>query len=170
MRWGEAAVSDDEGLQIANRGMVTFAVMFCTFISVLDSTIVNVALWNMRGAFAVDLSTITWVASSYTIAQVIMIVMSAWWSTLLGRKRFLIISIALFSVGSMLAGTATTFNKMIICRVIQGIGGGSLVPLSQAILRESYPPKASGQGDGALWNGRCHGPGHRACSGRLSHR
>lgn len=144
LRGDEAAASGDQGLQIANRGMVTFSVMFCTFIAVLDTTIVNVAMKHMRGAFGVDLSTITWVASSYTIAQVIMIVMSAWWSTLVGRKRFLLVSIALFTAGSMLSGTATTFTEMMIYRVIQGIGGGSLVPLSQAILRESYPPKLQG--------------------------
>ncbi|MBT4429490.1 MAG: DHA2 family efflux MFS transporter permease subunit, partial [Nitrospinaceae bacterium] len=141
---GETAASSGQEFQSASRGMVTFSVMFCTFIAVLDSTIVNVAMKHMRGAFGVDLSTITWVASSYSIAQVIMIVMSAWWSTLLGRKRFLLISIAVFTVGSMMSGTATTFNEMMIYRVIQGIGGGSLVPLSQAILRESYPPKLQG--------------------------
>ena len=133
-----------QGLPVGRRRMVTFAVMFAAFISVLDTTIVNVALKHMRGTFGVDLSTITWVASSYTIAQVIMVIMSAWWSTLLGRKRFLLISVVFFTLGSILAGTATTFNEMIVYRILQGAGGGSLVPLSQAILRESYPPRLHG--------------------------
>ena len=125
--------------------MVTFAVSFGSFIAVLDTTVVNVSMRHMRGAFGVDLSTITWVASSYTIAQVIMIVMAAWWSTLLGRKRFYLISFGVFTLGSILAGTSTTFTEMLIYRCIQGAGGGALIPISQAILRESYPPKLQGK-------------------------
>ncbi|MFC1491548.1 DHA2 family efflux MFS transporter permease subunit [Nitrospinota bacterium] len=140
---GDADLSD-QPLSVANRRMVTLAVMFGTFISLMDMTVVNVAMKHMRGTFGVDLSTITWVGSSYSIAQIIMIIMSAWWSALLGRKRFYLFSVGLFTVGSILAGTATTFNEMIIYRLIQGVGGGSLIPISQAILRESYPPRLHG--------------------------
>lgn len=126
------------------RRMVTLAVMFGTFISVMDANIVNMAMPHMRGAFGVDLSAVTWVATIYTIAQVIMIIMAAWWSKLMGRKRYYIWSVILFTIGSILAGTSTTFTEMLIYRVIQGFGGGGLIPISQAILRESYPPKQHG--------------------------
>ena len=106
----------EEFLPVANRGMVTIAVMFGTFISVMDANIVNIAMPHMRGAFGIDLSSITWVASIYTIAQVIMIIMAAWWSTLLGRKRYYIWSVVIFTLGSILAGTATTFTEMLIYR------------------------------------------------------
>ncbi len=139
-----ATGAEEEFVPVKNRGMVTLAVMFGTFISVMDANIVNIAMPHMRGAFGVDLSTITWVASIYTIAQVIMITMAAWWSTLLGRKRYYIWSVVIFTLGSIMAGTATTFTEMLIYRVIQGFGGGGLLPISQAILRESYPPKQHG--------------------------
>ncbi|MEE9239697.1 MAG: DHA2 family efflux MFS transporter permease subunit, partial [bacterium] len=77
-------------------------------------------------------------------AQVIMIIMAAWWSKLLGRKRYYLWSVVIFTIGSILAGTSTTFTEMLIYRVIQGFGGGGLIPISQAILRESYPPKQHG--------------------------
>lgn len=133
--------AEENSFPVANRTMVTIAVMFGTFISVMDANIVNMAMPHMRGAFGVDLSAITWVATIYTISQVIMIIMAAWWSTLLGRKRYYLWSVVIFTIGSILAGTATTFTEMLIYRVIQGFGGGGLIPISQAILRESYPPK-----------------------------
>ncbi len=142
MRGGEAAA--EHGLPVGKRRMVTFAVMFAAFISVLDSTIVNVALRNMRGAFGVDLSMITWVASSYTIAQVIMIVMSAWWSTLLGRKRFLLISHRCFHPRLRVGRHGDHLQRNDHLPNSPGSGGGSLVPISQAILRESYPPRLHG--------------------------
>ncbi len=139
-----AVGAGEESFLVAHRGMVTLAVMFGTFISVMDANIVNMAMPHMRGTFGVDLSMVTWVATIYTIAQVIMIIMAAWWSKLLGRKRYYLWSVVIFTVGSILAGTSTTFTEMLIYRVIQGFGGGGLIPISQAILRESYPPKQHG--------------------------
>ena len=128
----------------ANKWLVALAVVFGTFIAVMDVSVVNVALPHMQGSFGQDLSAITWVATSYSIAEIIMATMAGWWSTLLGRKRLFLASFALFTVGSVLAGTAQTFTQMIIYRVIQGIGGGSLIPLSQAIIRETFPPEEQG--------------------------
>ncbi|MBI3127540.1 MAG: DHA2 family efflux MFS transporter permease subunit [Candidatus Tectomicrobia bacterium] len=128
----------------ASRSMITLAVLFGQFISVMDVSVVNVALPHMQGAFGADISSITWVATSYSIAQLIMICMTSWWSTLLGRKRFYLLSYVLFSLGSILAGTSTSFGEMIFYRAIQGLGGGPLIPISQAILRESYPPRLQG--------------------------
>src|SRR6266571_4814466 len=124
--------------------LVTFAVMSGSFLAVMDVSVVNVSLPHMMGNFGQTLSAITWVATSYSIAEMLMTTMAGWWSALLGRKRLYLASFVLFTIGSILAGTAQTFTQMLCYRVIQGLGGGSLVPLSQAILRETYPPEEQG--------------------------
>ncbi len=118
--------------------------MLGTFLSVMDVTVVNVAMPHMMGAFGVNLLSITWVSTAYTIAEIIMVTMSAWFASLLGRKRLFLASMALFISGSVIAGTSRTFNQMLFNRVVQGIGGGSLIPVSQAILRETFPPAEQG--------------------------
>jgi DHA2 family multidrug resistance protein len=110
----------------------------------MDATVVNVAMPHMMGSFGQDLLTITWVSTSYSIAEIIMITMSAWCTTLLGRKRLFLASMVLFTIGSVLAGTSKTMTQMIFYRVVQGIGGGSLMPCSQAIARETFPPAEQG--------------------------
>jgi DHA2 family multidrug resistance protein len=124
--------------------LITFAVMSGTFLAVMDVSVVNVSMPHMMGSFAQTLSAITWVATSYSIAEMIMITMAGWWSALVGRKRLYLASFVLFTLGSALAGTSQTFSQMLVYRVIQGIGGGSLIPISQAILRETYPPEEQG--------------------------
>jgi DHA2 family multidrug resistance protein len=118
--------------------------MLGTFVAVMDISVVNVALPHMMGTFGQNLSSITWVATCYSIAEIILVGMTSWWSALLGRKRLYLVSFAIFTVGSVLAGTASTFPEMLVFRVIQGIGGGSLIPVSQAILRESFPDEEQG--------------------------
>ena len=127
-----------------NKWLVCAAVMVGAFMSVMDVSIVNVALPHMMGSFGQNLSAITWIATAYSIAAVIMVTMAGWWTALLGRKKLYLISFAIFTIGSILAGTAHTFPQMILFRVLQGIGGGSLIPLSQAILRETFPKKEQG--------------------------
>jgi DHA2 family multidrug resistance protein len=129
------------GQVAARRWLITCAVMLGTFLAVMDVTVVNVALPHMMGNFGQSLSAITWVVTSYSIAEMIMITMAGWWSALLGRKRLYLASFALFTLGSILAGTAQSFTEMLIYRTIQGFGGGSLIPISQAILRETFPPR-----------------------------
>src|SRR2546425_1962874 len=124
--------------------LLTFAVMSGTFLAVMDVSVVNVSMPHMMGNFGQTLSAITWVATSYSIAEMLMITMAGWWSALIGRKRLYLASFALFTLGSVLAGTAQTFTQMLIYRIMQGIGGGSLMPISQAIMRESYPPEEQG--------------------------
>ena len=128
----------------AGKWLVAASVMIGTFLSVMDATVVNVAMPHMMGSFGQDLLTITWVSTAYSIAEIIMITMSAWMTTLLGRKRLFLASMVLFTVGSVLAGTSKTLTQMIFYRVVQGIGGGSLMPCSQAIARETFPPSEQG--------------------------
>jgi MFS transporter, DHA2 family, multidrug resistance protein len=128
----------------ASKWLIAASVMLGTFMSVMDVTVVNVAMPHMMGSFGADLLTITWVSTAYSIAEIILITMSSWWSTLLGRKRFFMISMVLFLIGSFLAGASQTLGQMILARILQGIGGGGLIPCAQAIARETFPPAEQG--------------------------
>ena len=133
-----------ESMSPGERWVIAVTVMFGAFIAVMDTSVVNVSMPHMMGSFGADLSSITWVATSYSIAEIIMVTMSGWWSALVGRKTLYLASFALFTIGSILCGTATTFQQMIFYRVLQGIGGGALIPVSQAILRETFPQEQQG--------------------------
>lgn len=139
-----ARTLDDVVATGARKWLIAASVMLGTFMSVMDVTVVNVAMPHMMGTFGSDLLTITWVSTAYSIAEIIMVTMSSWWSTLLGRKRFFMLSMVLFLVGSFMAGASRTLTQMIVSRVLQGIGGGGLIPCSQAIARETFPPAEQG--------------------------
>jgi len=128
----------------AGKWLVGLSVLTGTFLSVMDVTVVNVAMPHLMVAFHQSLLSITWVSTAYSIAEIIMITMTAFWSTLLGRKRLFLVSMAIFIVGSALAGTAHTFSQILCYRVLQGFGGGALIPASQAITRERFPPSEQG--------------------------
>jgi MFS transporter, DHA2 family, multidrug resistance protein len=128
----------------AGKWLVAASVLSGTFLSVMDVSVVNIAMPHMMGSFGQDLLTITWVSTAYSIAEIIMITMTAFWSTLLGRKRLYLLSMTVFTLGSVLAGTSQTFGQMLVYRVIQGAGGGTLIPASQAITREKFPPAEQG--------------------------
>ena len=128
----------------AGKWTVALTVLFGVFMAVMDVTVVNVALPHMMGAFGVNQTTITWVATGYAIAQLIMLSMAGWLSTLLGRKRLYLLSFLVFTIGSMLAGTSQTFGQMILWRTLQGLGGGALIPVSLAIMIESFPQEQRG--------------------------
>jgi len=128
----------------ANKWLIAITVSFGAFMAVMDISVVNVALPHMMGSFGQDISSITWVATGYSIAEIILVTMTGWLSTLIGRKRFFLWSFGIFTFGSILCGTAQTFPQMLVYRVIQGVGGGALIPISQAILRESFPPEEQG--------------------------
>jgi MFS transporter, DHA2 family, multidrug resistance protein len=137
---GEAPKSKYE----AGKWLVGLSVLTGTFLSVMDVTVVNVAMPHMMAAFHQSLLSITWVSTAYSIAEIIMITMTAFWSTLLGRKRLFLASMTVFIVGSALAGTSHTFGQMLAYRVMQGFGGGALIPAAQAITREKFPPAEQG--------------------------
>ena len=121
--------------------LIASSVMFGTILVVMDMNMnmVSVALPQMMGTFGKTQSAITWVATSYIIAELVLVTMAGWLSTVLGRKRLYLLSFLLFILASALAGTAHTFAQMLAYRTLQGIGGGSLVPLTGAILRETFP-------------------------------
>ena len=124
--------------------MITLSVMIPTLIEVLDTSVANVALDHIRGSLSAGRDEATWVLTSYMVANAVVIPMSGWLSRLMGRKRYLLVSIAVFTASSLLCGMATSLSALVGFRILQGIGGGGLQPLSQAILLENYPREKRG--------------------------
>ncbi|MGD0771948.1 MAG: DHA2 family efflux MFS transporter permease subunit [Candidatus Solibacter sp.] len=119
-------------------------VMLATFMEVLDTSVANVALPHIAGSLSATPEEATWVLTSYLVANAIILPMGAWFSMLLGRKRFYMICVGVFTVSSFLCGLAPTLGLLILFRVLQGLGGGALQPVSQAILVESFPREKQG--------------------------
>ena len=127
-----------------NPWLVTISVMIATFIFVLDSTIASVALPHMAGSFAASNDEAMWILTSYMIASGIILPSVDWFSKIFGRKVFFINCIIIFTIASVMCGLAKNLETMILARVIQGIGGGALLPVSQAIMLESFPKEKRG--------------------------
>ena len=125
---------------IANRWPITGALMLATLMNTLDSTIANVALPHIQGSLSASQDQIFWVLTSYIIATAIMTPLSGWLSLRFGRKPMFLYSIAAFTVASMLCGVATNLPEIVIFRLIQGIAGASLMPLSQTVMLDIFPP------------------------------
>lgn len=119
--------------------LTTIAVMSAAFMFILDGTIANVALPQMAGSFSSSNDEATWILTSYLIASGIVVPSVGWFSKFFGRKRFFIVCILIFTAASLLCGMATSLDMMILARILQGIGGGALLPVSQAILLEAFP-------------------------------
>jgi len=124
--------------------MVTATVMLGVIMAIIDTSIVNVALPNMAGNLGAATDEISWVATGYILANVVIMPLNGWLTSLLGRKRFYAASLVIFTISSFLCGTAHDVTTLVIWRVIQGLGGGALQPTAQAILFESYPPEKRG--------------------------
>jgi MFS transporter, DHA2 family, multidrug resistance protein len=133
-----------------SRFFVVLAVMAATVIQVLDTTIVNVALPHMAGELGASLDQISWVLTSYIVASSIVMPMTGYLTDRLGRRKYLLISIAGFVVASALCGIATSLTEIVLFRLLQGVFGASLVPLSQAIMVDSYPVHERGKAM-AIW-------------------
>ena len=133
-----------------HRWLVALAVMLGTTLEVLDNSIINVALPHMQGTFSASVDEIAWVVTSYLVANGIMIPMTAWIAMRFGRKRYFLTSVFAFVAASALCGAAQSLNQMVIFRLIQGIAGAAMIPSSQAILMETFPPQEQ-QMAMALW-------------------
>lgn len=130
--------------------LIALSVMLATFMEILDTTIVTVALPHIAGSMAASTDQATWVVTSYLVSNAIILPATAWFARRFGRKRFLLVCIVLFTIASFLCGVAFSLGFLIIARIIQGAGGGALQPLSQAILLESFPPYQRGAGMAAF--------------------
>ena len=139
-----------EATQNGSRLFLTLAVMAATVVQVLDTTIVNVALPHMAGELSASIDQISWVLTSYIVAASIVMPMTGYLTDRLGRRRYLLISIAGFVAASALCGIATSLPEIVAFRLLQGIFGASLVPLSQAIMVDSYPMHERGKAL-AIW-------------------
>lgn len=120
--------------------------MLATFMEVLDSTVVNVSLPHIAGNLSATIDESTWVLTSYLVANAIILPATGWISRLFGRKRFYMASVVIFTSASFLCGLASSLNMLIFFRILQGLGGGALQPISQAILLECYPVRRRGIG------------------------
>jgi DHA2 family multidrug resistance protein len=124
---------------VANRVPITAALMLATLMNTLDSTIANVALPHMQGSLSASQDQAIWVLTSYILATAIMTPLSGWLSLKFGRKPMFLISIATFTVASMACGIAQNLPEMVLCRLIQGLAGASLMPLSQTTMLDIFP-------------------------------
>jgi len=132
--------------------------MLPMFMVVLDTSVVNVSLDHIRGSLSAGIDEATWSITAYLAANAIVIPMTGWISRLVGRKRYLLFSIAMFTVSSFLCGAAWNIESLILFRVLQGLTGGAMPPLSQAILLESFPPSQYGMAMALFGIGVSFGP------------
>jgi DHA2 family multidrug resistance protein len=138
---------------ITNKWVVAMTVMLPTFIEIMDTSVVNVSLPHIQGSLSAGLDEVTWVLTSYLVSNAIIIPITGWLSGLLGRRRYLMLSLILFTASSLVCGVAPSLGILITARIIQGLGGGGLQPLSQAILLESFPPEEHGMAMAAFGMG-----------------
>jgi MFS transporter, DHA2 family, multidrug resistance protein len=131
-----------------NPWLVAFAVMFGTFMEVLDTTVVNVALPHIAGSMSATVEEATWSLTSYLVANAIILPMTGWLATIFGRKRLVQGAVVGFTISSILCGFAPNLLLLIVFRVIQGATGGTMQPLSQAIMLEAFPPQDRGKAMG----------------------
>src|SRR5580692_3926955 len=121
--------------------IITITAVFCALLEIIDTTIVNVALNNMRGNLGATLNEISWVITAYSLANVIIVPMTSWLAQQFGRRNYFAASIIIFTICSFLCGNAHGLWELVIFRFLQGLGGGALLVTSQTIITESYPPE-----------------------------
>src|SRR5215210_4014544 len=131
-----------------NPWIVAIAVMFATFMEVLDTTVVNVSLPHIAGSLSATIDEATWALTSYLVANAIVLPMTGWLASRFGRKRLIMLSVAGFTVSSFLCGLAPNLPMLIVFRLLQGATGGAMQPLSQAVLLEAFPPQDRGKAMG----------------------
>src|SRR4030042_537238 len=141
-----------------NRWIVAITVMLPTLIEIVDTSVVNVSLDHIRGSLSAGIDESTWTITSYLVSNAIIIPISGWLSRLFGRKRYLIFSISLFTFSSLMCGSSWNLQSLVFFRVLQGLGGGALQPISQAILLETFPPHQHGMAMAIFGVGIMFGP------------
>lgn len=125
----------------SRRAIITITAVVCALLEIIDTTIVNVALPQMRGSLGATLNEISWVITAYSLANVIIVPMTSWLSQQFGRRNYFAASVILFTICSFLCGNATSIWELVAFRFLQGLGGGALLVTSQTIITESWPPE-----------------------------
>src|SRR4029450_13225510 len=129
-----------EGRPRFNPWLIAVTVTLATFMEVLDTAIANVSLPHIAGGLATSYAESTWGLTSYWVANAVVLPLSAWLSRVFGRKNYYMACVALFTVSSLFCGIAPTLGVVLVSRVLQGVGGGGLAPVEQAILIDTFPP------------------------------
>lgn len=141
-----------------NKWLVAITVMLPTLIEIIDTSVVNVSLDHIRGSLSAGIDESTWTITSYLVSNAIIIPITGWLSRIFGRKRYLIFSISLFTISSFLCGSAWSLMSLVVFRILQGIGGGALQPISQSILLETFPRHQHGMAMAIFGMGIIFGP------------
>jgi DHA2 family multidrug resistance protein len=131
-----------------NPWVVAVAVMFATFMEVLDTTVVNVSLPHIAGSLSASIDEATWALTSYLVANAIILPLTGWLANHFGRKRLLMLAVAGFTLSSVLCGLSTSLPMLVVFRLMQGATGGAMQPISQAVLLEAFPPRDRGKAMG----------------------
>src|SRR3954468_20370507 len=142
----------------ARRVIITITAITCALLEIVDTTIVNVALNDMRGNLGATMSEVAWVITAYAIGNVIIVPMTSWLSQQFGRRNYFAASIILFTICSYLCGNANGIWELVLFRFLQGIGGGALLVTSQTIITESYPVEKRGMAQAIYGLGVIIGP------------
>ncbi len=138
--------------------IVSFATMLGTFMEVLDTSVVNVALPHMKGAYSAGTEEITWIITSYLVANAIILPITGWLGNYFGRRRLYLFCLATFTLSSFACGLSPTLGIQILFRVLQGLSGGAMVPMSQAITLEAFPDEEQGTATAVFAIGVIFGP------------
>ena len=141
-----------------NKWLVAAAVMLPALLEVIDTSVANVALPNMQGSLSAGHDEVSWVLTSYLVSNAVVLPMTGWLARFFGRKRFLMGCVVVFTLASFLCGAAFNLEMLIFCRIIQGAAGGALIPMSQAILLESFPKNQQGLANAIFGVGVMFGP------------
>jgi DHA2 family multidrug resistance protein len=141
-----------------SKWIIALTVMLPTLIEIIDTSVVNVSLDHIRGSLSAGIDESTWSITSYLVSNAIIIPMTGWLSRVFGRKRYLIVSVSLFTLSSLLCGSAWNLQSLVFFRILQGIGGGALQPLSQSILLETFPRHQHGMAMAIFGVGIMFGP------------
>jgi DHA2 family multidrug resistance protein len=142
----------------SRRVIITITAIICALLEIVDTTIVNVAVNDMRGNLGATFTEIGWVITAYAIGNVIIVPMTSWLSQQFGRRNYFAASIILFTVCSFLCGNASNIWELVFFRFVQGVGGGALLVTSQTIITESYPPEKRGMAQAIYGLGVIIGP------------
>ena len=134
----------DAPVGAARKWAITLSVMMVTVMQVLDTSITNVALPHMQGSFSASIDEMSWVITSYLAANAVIIPASGWLTAVFGRRRFYLICTVTFTVSSFLSGIAPNLEFLVLMRILQGLGGGPVIPMAQAIMWEIFPLEQRG--------------------------
>ena len=134
----------DTPISPARRWAITLSVMMVTVMQVLDTSVTNVALPHMQGSMSAGIEEMSWVVTSYLAANAVAIPATGWLSARFGRRRFFLICTVLFTLSSFLSGVAPNLEFLVAMRVFQGLGGGPVIPMAQAIMWEIFPLRQRG--------------------------